>query len=384
MVEDPIDALSPSGVVKSSFCLMYLWRVGKAPVFTVLLNTAIWGNYLYRIFMEPASKEQVCLLPDLLYAPNPGDWPRYLGYFLFTPNFVRTVHVTSFLGALGYTLERDRMGTFMYSALFVILSACIPAVCFFLNISNCMAGLESTAFAVAVVTHHQNILVRSDGVDKGVQVPFDIEPRWHIWAIAGLMLIFAEPGEACELVVGMVLGLIWVLKDPEVWGQLASSLKPARRHIALTTVLYVVGMFVAPLSVLQIQFDGNIDVANWSWWTTTFPSTPSLGKIVAEAPNAVGRELCILAKIVTIALPMIAMSERTHYACALVLPLVLMIMYVMQTAFFHIPHLGYVLLVAVAYRAWYTPQVSDPKARTGSNYNPSRVSRPATRPSGGG
>merc|ERR1719343_1032645 len=67
--------------------------------------------------------------------------------------------------------------------------------------------------------HRVNPKLHTDGLDKSMQVPFAIEARWHFWFLQIVLLLMAEdfPSVLVNHGVGMLVGGVLTLRDPEVW-----------------------------------------------------------------------------------------------------------------------------------------------------------------------
>lgn len=367
--EEPIQPVSMSSVFRTSLALMEIFRDRPAPSFAFVIALAMWAAGFGRIYWpqlaEPESA-QACLLPSVIFEPYTGEWRRYLfhAFWPLEPGYIRGFFVSTMLLVQGYTMEYE-LGTVQFATAFLGLHIACSATLLYFRFVVCHVSMEATLAAMAVVMHRVNPKVHTDGLDKSLRVPFAIEPRWHVWVLQALLLLTSSDFSVALLAhgVGLALGGVLALRDPEVW---VAAWRAARArsfeigapvHVALLLFSFLFMPLSAPAWPSdwgQALVGGR--VLSLAWWRTAFPGTPPTLHLAIA--GLLGPEAYFICKVlVSFALPLLLTPFRIwtkFYAGACLL----LAMYSMNTPVWRLPHLGFVVLLYCVYAFWRLPSMA--------------------------
>lgn len=306
---------------------------------------------------------QACMSPGTVFAPNPIYWRRYLLHALWPlePGFIRAFLTSTVLLVQGYALEYE-IGTSQFAGLFLGIHAASAVVSLYFRFVDCFNSLESTLAGLAVVMHHVNPKLHTDGLDKSIRVPFQVEPRWHVWIIFGGLLLLAGdfPTALVTFGVGLTIGGICVLRDPEMWSMGFNAIK--RRTFTAGAVLHMALLLFTllffPLTALSLPSDPASAVLaghvfSLAWWKTQVQSSPAVlhmcmgGLILPQA-------LFICKLLLSSALPLV-LSPYQIWAKFYAGACVLLAMYAMNGKLWLYPHCGFLALIYLVWAFWRLP-----------------------------
>lgn len=358
--EDPIEGASFSGFYRSCFVQMEVYRDRPAPTCAFLLSLAYWGAAICRIcwpqLVDPRAAS-ACLLPEAVFAPTAGEWRRYLlhGLWPVEPTYLRSFLVSVVLLLQGYTLEYE-VGSFSFLGFLLAAHVVSAFVLLRFQFVACHVSLETALIALAVIMHRVNPKIHSDGLDPSLRVSFTVEPRWHMWIFQALLLLLAAdfPATLVSHAVGLAIGLLLTLRDPESWQDIWHALQRGSPTIgyALHVVVFLFSITFMPTTMANLPadflaavVDGRAFSIGW-WQASVLASQPLLhmALIGQVAPEA----LFLMKLLIALALPWLLSPFHTWlrgYAGGCVI----LMMYAMTSSVWRYPHVGF---LALAYLVW--------------------------------
>jgi len=366
LAEDPIKPLSFSSAWRTTMALMEVFRDRPAPACAFLCAVALWMSAICRMvwphLMDPIGAN-VCLTREVLYNPLSLDWRKYALHPFWPLEFgyIRGFLLSAVLLLEGYTLEYE-VGTASFMLLLVGLHSACAAVLLYFNLAVCHVSLEPVLVALGVVMHRVNPKVHTDGLDKSLRVPFMIEPRWHLWIIQSCLLMLAEdfPRAMIYHAVGLAVGGVLTLRDPEVWVEAWTAARQrsfgigAPVHIALLLFTFTFMPLTGatfPDGMLHSIIDGS--AFSPSWWQTKFPGSPPL--LHMAMLGAVSTEAYLICKLmISFVFPLLVSPFRIwtkFYAGGCIL----LLMYTMNSESWHVPHLGFATICYLVWALWKLP-----------------------------
>jgi len=348
--------------------LMETFRDRPAPTCAFLVALATWGAAGYRLcwpdLADPESAG-VCLLPDVLFAPYPGEWRRYVLHLLWPlePGYIRAFFTSAVLLLEGYTLEYE-VGTAQFATALVGLHVVAAAVLLHFRFVICHLSLESVLVALAVMMHQVNPKVHTDGLDKSMRVPFAVEPRWHVWFLQSILLLMTADFPKALVVhgVGLAVGGALALRDPQVWIDAWNAARSrsfgigASVHIALLLFALLFMPLTTqslPTDLFAALLDGR--ALSREWWQMSSPGSPAMLHL-ALAGGMSPEALFICKLVISFAFPLLLTPFRlwTKFytgAC------VLLCMYAMNSPVWRYPHVGFLVLAYLAWALWKLPSL---------------------------
>mmetsp|Transcript_30728 Transcript_30728/g.77411 ORF Transcript_30728/g.77411 Transcript_30728/m.77411 type:complete len:382 (-) Transcript_30728:6-1151(-) len=370
--EEPVQPNSLSGAWRTTMALMETFRDRPAPTFAFLTALASWGAAFSRLcwprFADP-EEAGVCLLRDVLVAPYPGEWRRYVLHPLWPlePGYIRAFFASAVLLLEGYTLEYE-VGTSQFTGALVGLHVVAAAVLLHFGFVACHLSLEAVLVALAVVMHQVNPKVHTDGLDKSMRVPFAIEPRWHVWFLQSILLLMTSDFPKALVVhgAGLAVGGALALRDPQVWIDAWNAARARSFGIGATVhiALLLFTLLFMPLTTQSLPgdfFAALLDgrVLSRAWWQTSSPGSPALLHL-ALAGLMSSEALFICKLIISFAFPLLLTPFRmwTKFytgAC------VLLCMYAMNSPVWRYPHVGFLVLMYLAWALWKLPGLEPAK-----------------------
>lgn len=370
--EDPVEPFSLSGLCRSTYAQMEIYRERPAPTCAFLLALATWLAVCYR-FWRPESvnpiAEGVCIFPDTVFLPNSAEWRRYLCHFLWPLElgYVRGFLSSTALLVEGYAFEYE-VGTPYFAGLFTGLHIGAAIVLLHFRFTLCFISLEPAIAAIAVVMHRVNPKIHTDGLDKSIRLPFAIEPRWHMWILLSVLLLIAQdfPQVFAVQAVGLAVGGTYVLRNPEVWFDSWTAVCTRTFTVGATVhiMFFVFAILFMPLTAQTLPddaitaiFDGR--AFNLSWWQANMKSSlPMLHMATVGQVSAESFFICKM--LLAFACPLLLSPFRIwarFYAGACIL----LVMYAMNSPEWRYPHLGFFALVYLAWAFWKLPNMGGTK-----------------------
>jgi len=371
--EENISPLSISGVWRSIAAQLEVYRERPAPTCAFLLALATWLAAVYRMLRPEernANTAGICLDPAALYLAQGIEWRRYLLHALWPlePGFLRGCLSSTALMILGYSLEYE-LGTFHFAALLLGLQLGTSFLLLHFRFSLCHSSFEPALAGLAVVMHRANPKVHTDGLHKSLKLPFEIEPRWHMWVILALLMLqaYAFPEALVAHVVGLAAGTFCAVRDPEAWIDSLRSIAcrsftfGAGAHVALL----VFSVTFMPLAVPELPSDGfsHFQAAfadgrafQLSWWRDGIPSSPPLIHM-AVGGQISGEAYFICKLLISFALPLVLSSLRMWAKFYAGFIFILM-MYAMNCELWRYPHAGFFTLGYLVIAFWKLPSVA--------------------------
>jgi len=342
-----------------------------APSFCFLFALAIWVMFLFVNFvrrMEPGEAYgSFCLPLDLLIKPNASDWSRYVLHILVVDgSWFRTWLMSTSVMILGYCLELQ-VGTTSFYLMFLALHLLSTVGSLFLKLTGCVASFETTMTALAVAMHWENPQIHAHAVDPGIRVPFVIEPRWHLWILEMLMVMTCPRGPVAALQLrglGLLVGLFWVLREPAAWsGMMEFAWSKPRRMFLLNVALLLAGTAYLPLSFTELsweQFSGASSdgrLLQWTWWQQ-LPSTPPLLGLNPPTDFVLS---AVFGSSVMVFLSPEQIGWGSYYAYALLI----LVISAMCLPFWHLPHLGFFIVLYLIYGFYAGPYEEGSRSKAG-------------------
>lgn len=364
--EDPIHPVSFSSAWRTTMAQMEIYRDRPAPTCAFLMAVAFWLAAICRMvwphLMDPKGAN-VCLSPEVLFNPLALDWRRWVLHPFWPLEFgyIRGFFLSTLLLIEGYTLEYE-VGTASFILLVVGLHVSCAAILLYFGFTDCHLSLEPALVALGVVMHRVNPKVHTDGLDKSLRVPFMIEPRWHLWFLQSILLLMAQdfPQAIVYHLVGLIVGGVLTLRDPEVWVEAWNAAR--ERSFGIGAPVHVVLMLFAftfmphignsfPGGLLHAIVDGSALAP--SWWKTKFPGSPPL--LHMAMLGAVAGEAYFICKLlISFAWPLLVSPFRIwtkFYAGACIL----ILMYTMNSQMWGVPHMGFMTTAYLVWALWKLP-----------------------------
>ncbi|CAE7378242.1 TL1 [Symbiodinium sp. KB8] len=326
VVEEDIPPLSLSGVWRSVAVQLEVYKERPAPSCAFSLALLTWVAALYRILrtdFPPPGPAGLCMDPAAVRFAQGFEAKRWLLHALWPlePGYLRGFLSSSLLLVLGYSLEYE-LGSVHFCGLLLGLQIGAAFLLLHFRFSMCVISLEPAMAGLAVIAHRVNPKVHSDGLGAALKLPFEVEPRWHIWVLLGLLLMQAGdfPNALVVHAAGLLLGAVVVLREPEVWGDAWHALVGrsftcgAVAHI----VLFVFTIVFMPLTVPEAPPDmlalfqaalADGRLFKLSWWRDSIPSSLPLLHMAISGQLG-GEALYICRFLLSIALPLLLSSMR--------------------------------------------------------------------------
>eukprot|EP00930_Biecheleria_cincta_P014762 TRINITY_DN12566_c0_g1_i1.p1 TRINITY_DN12566_c0_g1~~TRINITY_DN12566_c0_g1_i1.p1 ORF type:complete len:386 (-),score=73.68 TRINITY_DN12566_c0_g1_i1:158-1315(-) len=375
--EEDISPLSASGVWRSIAVQLEVYKKRPAPTCAFLLALGTWIAAVYRM-IRPESADPnaagICIDPAALYLGHGIEWRRFLlhAFWPLEPGYLRGFFSSAALVILGYALEYE-LGTAHFAGLLLGIQFGTAFVLLHFRFSLCHHSLEAAIAGMTVVMHRANPKLHCDGLDKSLKLPFEVEPRWHMWALLSFLLLQAYnfPQAFMTLSAGLAGGAFCALREPEAWGDIVRSISSrsftsgAAAHVAL----FVFSVMFMPLTVTEMPFEPLAAIADGralrpTWWQQAVPSSPPLLHM-AMSGRVAGEALYICKLLISFAPPLLLSSFRIwakFYAVACFI----IIMYAMNCESWRYPHFGFVTLAYLVFAFWKLPNAAAavPKQRT--------------------
>lgn len=263
----------------------------------------------------------------------------------------------------GYAFEYE-VGSSRFGMLFIFLHLGTSAILLNFRFTVCHISLESTLAAMAVVMHRANPKIHSDGLDKSVRVEWPVEPRWHLWLVMSFLLLTAgDLSIALSLYgVGLVVGAICALRDPDAWIEswnIACARSPGIGR-AVHAALFMFALVFMPLttpgaqtSLVNAAMNGSI--FSPAWWRESVPASPPLLHMALGGLLG-GQALWLCRLLVSFIFPLVIsplrMWTRVYSGAS-----ILLLMYAMVSPAWSYPHVGFLALVYLVWALWTLPNV---------------------------
>mmetsp|Transcript_24649 Transcript_24649/g.55530 ORF Transcript_24649/g.55530 Transcript_24649/m.55530 type:complete len:386 (-) Transcript_24649:53-1210(-) len=376
--EEDIPPLSLSGVWRSVAVQLEVYKDRPAPSCAFSLALLAWLAAIYRLLradLPPPGPAGICLDPAAIRFVQGFEAKRWLVHALWPlePGFVRGFLSSAMLLVLGYSLEYE-LGSAHFFGLLVGLQIGAGFLLLHFRFLMCLTSLEPALAGLAVVMHRVNPKVHSDGLGTSLKLPFEVEPRWHVWVLLGLLLMQATdfPNALVAHAAGLFLGTVVVFREPEVWGCAWKAVVSRSFSCGATAhmVLFVFTILFMPLTVpeapaeLLALFQAALasgQVLRPSWWKDSIPSSlPLVHMAMSEqlAPEA----LYIVRFLLSIALPLLLSSMRMWTRMYSVF-IAILLMYSMTGPVWRYPHWGFISLVYLAISFWKLPNAAKQKCQ---------------------
>ncbi|CAJ1359395.1 unnamed protein product [Effrenium voratum] len=314
-----------------------------------------------------------CLDSRALYFTQDAQrWLLHL-FWPLEPGLARGFVSSALLLVLGYALEYELgAGRFLGYLLGIQMGAAFLLLHF--GFSSCLTSLEPAFAGLAVVMHRVNPKVHSDGMGKALKLPWEVEPRWHVWVLIGLLLLQAYdfPRAFVAVSAGLLLGSFCVLREPEAWSDSFGAVRRrsfsagAAAHVAL----FVFTILFMPLTVTdsrpELWSDIQAALADGralrpGWWLEGLPSSPPLIHM-AMVKQLPGEALYISKVLLSFALPLL-LSPLRIWVRAYSIFIVILLMYTMNCPMWRYPHWGFVSLAYLAVAFWKLPSAAEDKGK---------------------
>lgn len=366
--EAPIEAASVSGLYRSVFGQLEVYKGRPAPTCAFLLSLCVWGSCLCRIWWPHLVDPKVagaCLPLPMLITPRMEEWRRYLLHALWPleSGYLRGFLTSSALLIEGYALEFE-VGTPVFLGSLLFVHAASSAAMLYFGLVTCHISLEPALAGLAVFMHRTNPKVHTDGLDVSMKLPWAVEPRWHLWMVFGLLQLIAEdfPTALAAQACGLVSGAVLLLRDPEVWFDIwrGATKRSPKIGDALHLVLLLFALLFMPLSMINLPSDFLNALTTGlalrpSWWTLNVQSSRPLVHLGLEgsvAPHALW--LCQL--LIAGALPLL-LSPWREWMKLYAGGCVLLMMYGMTANDWVYPHIGFITLGYLVWAFWKLPSM---------------------------
>jgi len=366
--EEPIEAVSLSGLWRSSYALMYAYQGREPPNFTFCLAFALWGAGICRmVWPEMVDPVQggYCLFADSVFAPASAEWRRYLLHALWPlgSSYFHAILTSAALLLAGNAYEYEK-GTVQFATLFVGLHVACSIVLLYFGFAACHVSMQATFAAVAVVMHRENPVVFTNGYDKAIDCPWPVEARWHLWIVLSVLLLFSQDfaTSLCYYGVGLSVGAFVALRDPELWQQTFNVIRTKSPGIGrlLHIGLFFFMILFMPLTttgptqpVIGALQDGS--ALSLQWWKANVPSSPALLHL-ALAGLLGPQALWLLQLLVSFAVPLL-FSPLRRWTRGYSVGCVILMMYSMNSPAWKYPHVGFLTMGYLAWAFWVLPNV---------------------------
>eukprot|EP00929_Paragymnodinium_shiwhaense_P108479 TRINITY_DN74794_c0_g1_i1.p1 TRINITY_DN74794_c0_g1~~TRINITY_DN74794_c0_g1_i1.p1 ORF type:complete len:380 (-),score=52.38 TRINITY_DN74794_c0_g1_i1:148-1287(-) len=370
--EDPIQPFSLTGLWRSILSMMDIFRERPAPACAFILCLLSWAASLYRIFNPQWTEAELagaCLTRDVLFGLQAAEWRRF-ALHIFWPleaGYVRGFFLSAAMIIQGYALEYE-VGTPHFTAMLLGCHAVASATLLYFRLSICDVSLEPSLAALAIVIHRINPKVHTNGLDKAVRLPWAIEPRWHIWLIEVILLLSAGnfPRALAVHFSGYLAGALLMLREPDLLFDAWHSVKTGSERIgfAVHVTLLIFALFFMPVSAQEYPSDIIFALCDGralrlAWWSEAVPASPPLLHM-GLAGLAASEATYICKLMITMALPLLVSPLRLwlkFYAVGCVL----LAMYCMNSNGWRFPHIGFVVIVYLAWAFWKLPSMQTVK-----------------------
>jgi len=269
----------------------------------------------------------------------------------------------------GYSLEYE-IGTPHFAALLLGIHAATAAALLYFKTVTCFVSLEPAVVGLLIVMHRQNPKIHTDGLDKGIRVPFAVEPRWHVWIIQTVLLLLSVdfPVALASHVVGMAVGAFCALRDPDVLGEALYAARKGSPRVGdvIHVALFVFSIFFMPLTAAELPADlvsAFLDgrALSMSWWQLSVPSSPPMLHM-GIAGTVTGEALFLCKLMVGFALPLL-LSPFRMWLRAYSIACFILIMYAMNSPLWRFPHIGFLVLAYLVWAFWKLPNMVGPFKR---------------------
>ena len=373
--EEDIAPLSFSGVWRSVAVQLEVYKERPANV-AFVLALITWLAAAYRIMnnVDTADTTGVCLDLRSLYFREGLNLHRWLHIFWpFEPGILRGFLSSTVLLVLGYALEFE-LGTAQFLALLLGIQLGAAFLLLHFGFATCITSFEAAFAGLAVMCHKVNPKVHSDGLGNSLKLPFEVEPRWHLWVLLGFLLLQAQdfPKAFLQQSAGLVIGTLCLLRDPEVWSDTFGSIRcrsfstGASAHV----VLFVFTILFMPLTVVEAPpeiwtllqaaiADGR--ALSPSWWTRSIPS--SLPLVHMAMRQQIASEALYISKVLlSFALPLL-LSAFQIWGKGFSIAIVILLMYSMNSPVWRYPHFGFISLAYLAVAFWKLPGAAEKSKR---------------------
>lgn len=284
-------------------------------------------------------------------------------------SYLRGFLVSMVLLIQGYSFEHQ-VGSSHFLLLFICLHLGSAVLLIYFKFTMCHVSVEPALVAMTAVMHRANPKIHTDGLERTSKVPFAIEPRWHIWMVLALLLLSSTnfPATLAAHCAGLVAGGLSALRDPDAWVAGFEAFRARRpgvgRAIHLGLLLFAI-MFM-PLSAEQVP-SGVVDAItdgralSLHWWQSSFPPTLPLLHL-AVTGSVSGEAYLILKMMMACAVPLLLSPIDIwpkFYAGACVL----LAMYSMVGSAWAYPHIGFLVLLYLAWAFWTLPSLPQSSKR---------------------
>lgn len=371
--EEDIAPLSVSGVWRSVAVQLEVYKERPAN-FAFVLALLTWAAAAYRIATGVYDDAGICLdVRTLHFAGGPSmRWLLHV-FWPFEAGIIRGFLTSTVLLVFGYALEFE-LGTAQFVALLLGIQLGSAFLLLHFGFTTCLTSFEAAFAGLAVMTHKVNPKVHSDGLGKSLKLPFEVEPRWHLWVLLGFLLLQATdfPKAFVQQGAGLVVGTLCLLREPEVWSEAFASIRSrsfsagAAAHVAL----FVFTILFMPLTVVEAppelwamlqaaMVDGR--ALSPSWWAQSVPS--SLPLVHMAMRQQIASEALYISKVLlSFALPLL-LSSMQIWVKGYSIFIVILLMYSMNSPVWRYPHWGFVSLAYLAVAFWKLPAAAEKSKR---------------------
>eukprot|EP00928_Gymnodinium_smaydae_P075878 TRINITY_DN5889_c2_g4_i1.p1 TRINITY_DN5889_c2_g4~~TRINITY_DN5889_c2_g4_i1.p1 ORF type:complete len:381 (-),score=70.24 TRINITY_DN5889_c2_g4_i1:65-1207(-) len=360
------EAASLSGFWRSTLVQLEVYRDRPAPACAFVLCLAYWACALWRT-LDPSVLDPhnagACLLPDVVFLPRTSEWRRYALHALWPlePGYLRGILMSIALLLLGYGFEYE-VGTPHFAALLLGSHAVLAAALLHLRIFTCYVSVEPVIVALAVVMHRVNPKVYTNGLDVSLRVPWAVEPRWHLWIVQTLLLLFAGdfPTVLVAHAVALIVGSLCAVRDPELLFDAVAALRRGSPKVGyvIHIALLLFAILFMPLTAQDLPWglpgallDGR--VLNLAWWKMAMPASPSM--VQMGLVGLVAGEAMWICKLLILGSIPLLLSPFRMWLRAYSILCVMLAMYAMNSGVWRFPHIGFVTLLYLVWAFWKLP-----------------------------
>ncbi|CAK9041014.1 Uncharacterized protein SCF082_LOCUS23752 [Durusdinium trenchii] len=368
--DEDIPPLSFSGAWRSVALQLEVYKERPANLaFLLALCTWLAAGYRLCCGLSSADLTGICLDAKTLYFR--GDLSRWLLHIFWPlePGIIRGFLSSTLLLVFGYALEFE-LGTGHFLALLLGIQLGSAFILLHFGFAGCVVSFEPAFAGLAAVMHKVNPKVHSDGMGSALKLPWEVEPRWHVWVLLSFLLLQAQdfPKAFLSQIAGLVVGTLCVLREPEVWSDTFRSV--ARRSFssgsAAHVVLFVFTILFMPLTVPEAppEIWASLQAAltdgralSPSWWSRSIPS--SLPLVHMAMNQQLSPEALYISKVLlSFALPLL-LSSLEMWVKGYSIFLVILLMYSMNSPVWRYPHWGFIFLAYLAVAFWKLPAAAE-------------------------